>query len=57
MASFGSAFLSFFEAGGRVILKTPIEKMASWPGLGGSEGALKTDLSKGMQHLLSFCRF
>ena len=56
LASFGGAFLSFFEAGGRVILKTPIEKITSWRGLGGSERALKTDLNKGMQHLLSFCK-
>ena len=47
MASFGGAFLSFFEAGGRVILNTPIEKTASWRGLGGSKRALKTELSKG----------
>ena len=53
MASFGGAFLSFFEAGGRVILNTPIEKITSWPGLGGSERALKTDLGKGRQRLLN----
>ena len=47
VASFGGAFLSLFEAGGRVILNTPIEKTASWRGLGGSKRALKTDLSKG----------
>ena len=47
MASFGGAVLSFFEAGGRVILKTPIEKITSWRGLGGSKRALKTDFSKG----------
>ena len=54
MAPFGVAFLRFFEAGGRVILSIPIEKTTSWPGLGGSDRALKRDFSKGRQHLLSF---